>query len=303
GRLLGTSNLIESDKLKCVFATEAARVISTYHSYEEGLSLVKDIEPRLGTLDDAEMRIRALHRLGHIKYEAGLLYEAKSVFNAAMREADSIGAVSLWPPSAAHTHMLNVELGLYTEAGEVEAEVRKRIRAIEGGGYLVAQIATNNCMMHFDQNDHAKALASATEARAITEAFNVYKTNFIAAFEGLIHLERGHHSKADSIYNWILSASKNIHHGDVSYIEILKARLTMHRGDRIAAVDDLRKTINQYQTRDKVCLLRMQLELSRLLKGSSRHEARKLAKEVYETARSIGARPIAERADSLLLRI
>jgi hypothetical protein len=68
-------------------------------------------------------------------------------------------------------------------------------------------------------------------------------------------------------------------------------------------IDGIMQQVDEYANRDVVCRLRMECELARLMKDKDRSDARNIANRVFREASSINARPIAEKADALLLRL
>jgi hypothetical protein len=90
---------------------------------------------------------------------------------------------------------------------------------------------------------------------------------------------------------------------DLSHLEILISRARILRNKRDEGVARLLNALSEYADREVLCHLKIKCELARVLKSTDRNEARRHAKEVYEKASAIGARPLAERADSLLHRL
>lgn len=281
----------------------AARVHSLISSSTEAYTWVSDLSKDDDKNLNAEQRIRIKNLLGGILYDLGRLQESESVYRGTISEIERCGAVLMWPITANHLHMLLVEQGRYDEARRLASEIRSRVIGLDAVEESLATLAANEALMWFEMNEFR------TAAMVIAEGVkyplhNLWVQSALLSIDGLIALQQGRLNDAKMRAKFVrerLDAAGGIA-GDASYFEMLFYRVeainspeTAHR--RLSLV------IDQYGERDLTGRLRMQLELCRGLRTLSYKKARTLAKEVYETATRIGARPIADRADSLLHRM
>lgn len=124
----------------------------------------------------------------------------------------------------------------------------------------------------------------------------------ITALRGLIFVAQGRILEAQKCNDASRGgvARRGYRSGDVSSMEILNSRMHHRRGATIA-IEQLEAAIADYRERDLVCRLRM--ELARLLESTDRVQARVRATNVFVEATRSGARPLAETAAALLLRL
>ena len=295
---------VEEDAL--LAETMAARAHASVFSALEARTWVTHVRERMAVVTDHETVITLLTYLSSIAYDSGDLKEAFSLCCECLNEIEAVGAINFWPLTAAHTHVLCVEQGDYGQATALADEIEKRSRNLEAAHHAFSELYANCAIMHFEMDDFAQAEVFAEKSKQLySPNVNKWIRIGVDALRGLCLLERGVLSEAKDTANSIERElnEMRIRVGDTSHAEMLIARVNATCVNRSAAVTRLRDAIADYRDRDVVCRIRMQLELARLLKSIDKNAARAEAKQVYETARSINARPIAERADSLLLRL
>jgi hypothetical protein len=255
-------------------------------------------------LTDHELRIRVLSILGIIAYENGQLKRAHAFSQRALGEVDSVGAISLWPVIASHIHMLLVEQGSFVEALSLSSEMRRRVKSVDGVQVL-AILCANEAVMFYEMGKYGEASRIMNEGLQYLNRFDVAWPRIgILGLSGLIALEQGDLGKARTLGDEARARLDQLgmRASDVSSAEILIARLEATLRSRTVAIARLRSAIEDYRHRDLLCRLKMQLELARLLKPVDRDSGRHEATLVFEIARAIDARPIAERADAFLHR-
>lgn len=127
----------------------------------------------------------------------------------------------------------------------------------------------------------------------------------ITGLRGLIFLAQGRISEAQKCNDAARGGAARLGYrsGDISSMEIPNSRMHHRRGATGLAIEQLVAVIADYRERDVMCRLRMELELARLLKSTDRAKARVQANNVFIEATRIGARPLAEAADELQLRL
>jgi hypothetical protein len=213
--------------------------------------------------------------------------------------------MSLWPLAAAHTHMFLVEQGKYADADQLGAEIRTRAEEMSAIHALVV-LNANTAVKYYEMGDYPSCRQAAELALMNVERSESLPLKLsVLGILGLCALEQGHRNEAFTIAQSAITARGplQVRLTDSSYLEILLSRVDMLKTKPAEAIDRLRSALEYYADGDVVCRLRIQCELARVLKTTDRNEARRHAKEVYEKARAIGARPLADRADSLLHRL
>jgi tetratricopeptide (TPR) repeat protein len=282
----------------------AAHFHSTWVSAKEADEWVAPLRARLDDVDDHEQKLRILVALTGVAYAVGRLKEALNYADAAGNEIERIGAMNLWPVNAAYTHMLYVEQGRFTDAIRLRVLVKERLSNMFLD--ISSTVSANAALMHYERGDFAEALAEvAFGLSAAVNRQSAWTDLVLHGIQGLAALEMGD----------LTTAGRNADFGkaridtlgtrmtDLSYVEILIARVDTLRGRSPEAIARLGTAIQDYESRDKVCQLRMKLEQARLLRKEHRAVARTIAKEVYDNARQMNAVLIAEKADALLLRL
>src|SRR5690606_438179 len=91
--------------------------------------------------------------------------------------------------------------------------------------------------------------------------------------------------------------------GDLSYPEIFLARIGILEGRTDSAIERLEQVIRAYRNRDVCCRLRLEAELARILADSEPERASVLANTVKDQALRMGARPLVQKAETVLDRI
>jgi hypothetical protein len=282
-----------------------ARMHSLMNSASQAESWVAPLWNEAEDLLDHELRLRVRLLMGVILYEVGKLSEAETLHWQLLREIDSTGAISQYPLAAIHTHMLLVEQGKYTDAANLASIAKERVSGIDPVQYM-APLAANEAAMYYELGDLPRAATSANEAvRLSARTKAVWIETGCIGIRGLIAIAQDQMkdavAAADVAKRIIADCGKRV--ADVSHAEILISRVDSRLIGREAAASRLRAAIDEYQDRDILCRLRMEVELARVIKGPSRSEARNLANRVFREASRIEARPIAEKADALLLRL
>jgi hypothetical protein len=200
--------------------------------------------------------------------------------------------------------MLLVEQGSFVEASNLSSEMKRRVKSVDGVQVL-AILCANEAVMFYEMGKHGEAIRVMYEGLQYLNRFDVAWPRIgILGLSGLIALEQGDFAKARMLGDEAKSRLDQLgmRASDVSSAEILIARLEATLHGRTSAIARLRTAIEDYRERDLLCRLKMQLELARLLKPVDRHLGRRVATEVFEIARALDARPLAERADSFLHR-
>ena len=295
--------LSPSERLEAIVL--AARLHATIHSARSANTLVSELLSDVNAIGEHERRLRILAMIAAIQYEAGQLRDANLTHRRMLSDIQNIGAMSLWPIAACHMHMLLVEQGEYDEAETLASTVISRASDVDAIRELVA-LHANRAGMQFDLGQYDQArVSSQTAVRQIRRTTSVWSELGVLGVLGLSSLELGRSSEASEM---AASAQARIEQlgfraCDLSYPEMLIARVTVLHNKRDAAISRLVEAVCEYENRDVICQLRLKLELARTLKPVDRKEARRHAIEVYEKSHTIGARPIADRADSLLHRL
>lgn len=282
--------------------TLAARVKSVVYSSTSAQQWVASVRNALPQIEDHEVRFRIMGALGDIDYNTGKLVEAEVLERATLDGIKQVGAMNMWPLTASHVHMLLVEQGRYDEARVIHHEARNRAGTLESV-HTVATLCGNHASMLFEVGDLDGARECIKEGlECLSRVTSVWIQVELRGLEGLIALEQGRlqDAKAAAEFGKQKLDQLGMRVGDLSRLEILIARTDTLLGNRKAAEIRLRDAIYDYRDRDVVCRLRMQLELARMLKTTDKAAARQVASDVFTMARSINARPIAERAESLL---
>jgi tetratricopeptide (TPR) repeat protein len=282
----------------------AARGHSLLVSSLEGEKWVIEALDRGTAIPHNEAGIRIMGMFGTTLYEVGKLQAAEEMEFKAMAIAEEIGAINEWPLLAVHAHMLLVEQGKFDRAQQLALQIRHRVQG--EGSHALAALAANEAAMYYEIQDYAAAEELSSETlKHITTIQSIWIRLEILGLRGLIFLAQGRRREARISEEAARTGVKRLGYrsGDVSYIEILSSRLAILRGSPDEAISLLTAAIADYRHRDVVCRLRMQLELAKTLKSSNQNLARMHGNEVFTAARAIGARPLAEAADALLLRL
>lgn len=282
------------------FAVRAAISYSVTAADNWGESLRHAVEQS----SSPEFRVRALGVLCILEYAKGRMDVAETLVRSALDEIKKTGAMNMWPTHAGHLHMLLVEQGRYEEARRLSDEFNPEAESL-GAIQTLVTLAGNNACMYYDMGDFEKARQMWERARHyLARKVSVPLETQLNGLQGLCELELGHVHNAASIANGVQKRVSTLEGrmDDASHAEMLIARITHLHGDRNGAITRLRKRIQDYGDGDTSCRLRLQLELARLLRPIDKQESRNLANQVYREATAGNMRPIAERADGLLLR-
>lgn len=283
----------------------AARTHSLLTSSLEAEEWLKPWLEEMEKVEDVQTLINVLGPVSNVQYEAGDLMNAEKTQRLILQRMETAGVINEWPLVAQHLHMLLIEQGKYDEAKELNTEIRERAIAAEEP-YTRMTLTVNNAAMLYELQSYDEAGA------ACAEALELMSKNPPAWIEleligilGLVQLRQGQVSKAFENAERVERRLEQLGFlvCDTSYLHMLLCRVALLRGRPKAAVDRLKRAINEYSQREVICRLRMELELARTLKLSDRKEARSIANHVFEVAIQINARPLAEQADSLLLRL
>jgi hypothetical protein len=283
--------------------SNAVHAHSTVTSASQADEWAVVLRSRLSSIVNPELKIRVLAALTIVAYSIGRLTEAYDYAGTALQEINRVGAMNMWPTNAAHLQMLDVEQGRFSHAAAKYEEVKSRAGDNLG---ILATCCANAAMMHYVQGELERAMELAGFGlENLANRKSTWTELFLRGLSGLTALDLGDFAtaaaQAEFAKNRIDSLGTRI--VDISYAEILIARIDVINGRRRAAMTRLRQAINDYLDRDLICRLRMELELAKLLKPESREEAKRLAIEVYQRARASNAIVIAEAADSLLMRL
>ncbi|MGQ0814504.1 MAG: AAA family ATPase [Gemmatimonadota bacterium] len=283
----------------------AARVHSLVNSASEAEEWVAPVWNAVESFENHELKVRLRLLSAVITYEVGKLVLAEQLHRKLLADVEESGAISQYPVAAVHLHMMLIEQGKYDEAKDLSAQIRRRIPEIETV-YACAPLAANDGCMYYEVGDLHRAEIMASAALAYSARMKAVWIEIGGiAIKGLVAFDQGRLAEARDAATAGKRIISNFGHraADVSHLETLIYRVDSVCVDRESALQRLRDAVGEYHDRDVVCRLRMQLELARALKAIDRHAARREAKLVFEQATAINARPIAERADSLLLRL
>jgi tetratricopeptide (TPR) repeat protein len=284
----------------------AARLKSLVDSSVEAERWTMPVLAAARSIVDQERRIRVMSVLGAVTYEVGKLEKAEVLHRELLQHIEQIGAIKAWPLAATHLHMILVEQGRFNEAVALgtriqsRAEIRDAVhqRAVWGG---------NTATMLYEMGQYGLAEDTIQQATLHAEQVDaVFMKLEFYGLQGLIAMEMGKLLQAASCAEQgrDFLSRLGFRAADVSYLEILISRIDTLNNRRTDAILRLREAVDDYRERDVVCRLRIQLELAALLrKAGNINEARTQAKTVFHTASAIKARPIAEKADSLLTRM
>lgn len=121
---------------------------------------------------------------------------------------------------------------------------------------------------------------------------------------GLAHLGLGRLSKARECYASIQAYSTPDAGwcNDVSYLEILMARLAVVDGNQQSAERRLRQTVQDFWDRDFFCASRMRVEWIRLIASHSPHHALQESEKLRPYLINSNAIPLIERLDRIVAR-
>jgi hypothetical protein len=282
----------------------AAHFHSALVSATEADEWAAPLRDRLNEAHDHEQKLRILVALTGVAYAVGRLVEALRYADAASREIERVGAMNLWPVNAAYTHMLYVEQGRFTDAIRLRQTIQERLSDMFLD--IASTVSANAALMHYERGDFNYALEEV--AFGLSSAVNrqsAWTELVLHGIQGLAALETGDFTTAarNADFGRERIESLGTRMADMSYVEILIARVDTFRGRGEEALARLTKAIHDYESRDRVCQIRLKLEQARLLKKQNKAMARTIAKEVYENARQMNAVLIAEKADALLLRL
>lgn len=283
----------------------AARTYAAFKSAFEAEKWIADSTNDVLALEDAEIRIRSLMQIANVHYEAGKLTSAETILHGVQRQIETVGLINELPAVHAHLHMLMVEQGRFDEASTLYNAVTHQFKS-DDSIYANAIIAGNHAAMLYEIGDLVEAENILHDCLHNAAARgSIWITLEVKGLLGLIFLKTGRVAaalkSADSLLDRLGALPFSI--GDVSYLHMLLSKAAVIRGAQRVAVARLQSAIDQYAERDVVCRLRMELELARTLKASDKAQARARANSVFNEAALIGARPIADRADALLIRL
>jgi hypothetical protein len=276
---------------------------ATMTSASEADEWAEPLRAQMECIEDPEILVRVLTALTGVAYAAGRLREASTYASRAIEEINRVGAMNLWPMNASHAQMLNVEQGKFSEAEALYFEIKSRCSGVFD---IMATASANSAMMHYVKGEYAEAReVSAWGLTQLENRKSTWTELALRSLKGISSLELGDLNQAFASASYAQRqidslGSRNV---DLSYVEILIAKVAVIKGQRKSAIARLRSAIDDYVDRDLCCRLRMELELARILKPESRDNARVLAKKVSQTARSANAVIIGEGADGLLSRL
>jgi hypothetical protein len=283
----------------------AARAHSSVHSAVDANKIGTELAERVDSVCNHELRIRVLTALGGIAYESGDITRSEAIHLRALSEIKCVGAMNMWPMVATVTHMLMVEQGKYANANGLREEIEALAHSVDDH-YALAVLDGNTASMMYELGDFKGCEEYADRGRLSAERSNwVWIELGLTGLIGLCRIEQGDISGARAMADRGLSRLNQLpkRMADISYLEILIARITSMLKGRDAAVDRLSAAIADYSNREVICRLRMQLERANILKHSNKPFARREAKDVFEVARQANAFPLAERADRLIRRL
>ncbi len=299
----GTRNLLKPGGIESLMAAVRAQCHVT--SSRQATEWAAPLWQCLDNIPNAELRIAVWDVLGSVLFEHGQLPGAEMLHTRALAEIKKLGLANLWPFIAANLHVALIEQGKYDEANLIFSEFARQAFSHEAV-QTIGMIHANCAIMNYDIEQLDICERHIRQALDNFARFNsTWPTIGLKGMRGLIALEQGRLAEAKGAADWGSSKLRALgaRLGDQSWMEILIARVRWTAKKRDGALRGLKEAIDDYQHRDTLCRLRMTLEYARLLKGSDRTLARQHAKEVFETARAINARPLADRADSLLHRL
>lgn len=249
-----------------------------------------------------ELEIASHCTLGDVLVYVGELGAAASCYRHAESLAKQSGALLLLPRVYHNQGIVAVERGDYSHAlGLFQQASAMRSSAMADGH---AALSLANVYYELGEWDAASSWA---ERATGTSPYVPWWSHVVAhGFLGLCDLERGRLASArqhGKEVARVLDERGGQVMGDLSYPLILLARLESIENRTGGGVARLERAIDAYGNRETCCRLRLQAELARLLARSRPARARDIALIVREHALRMGARPLAERAQSVLHRV
>jgi hypothetical protein len=300
--LKAIADRVESSDGTLALAT-AVHGHATVTSASEADAWAAPLRGRLESIQEPELLVMALTALTGVAYAAGRLPEASVYADRAIAEINRVGAMNLWPINAAHAQMLHVEQGRFTEAEVLYLEIKSR-----AAGFLdvMATASANSAMMYYTKREFIQARdVCEWGLTQLKNRKSTWTELVLRSLSGISALELGDMNTAAACAHNAQSqidalGTRNV---DLSYVEILIAKVSSLNGRKQAAMKRLQAAIDDYIDRDACCRMRMELEYARMMKAESREIARSLARKVYDAARAANAVIIAEGADGLLSRL
>jgi len=271
-------------------------------SSSEAEGWAQELVLRCDDIEDHELRIHVLGVVGLVAYDSGHLSKADALHRRALAEIHEVGAINTWPLTASNHHMLLLELGKFDEAALLSTEINRRASVMDTPQTL-AVTAANDASMLYEVRRFSEAKAAVNKGLESDKRSNfVWVKLVLYGTAGLIAIEEGQLDRASELaeFGQTQIARMGFRVFDVSQMEILIARVASIRQKRAEAIERLQTAILEYHDRDLMCRVKMRLELARLLRPVDRSRARQEAADVFRIATAMGARPLAERADSFL---
>lgn len=263
---------------------------------DKGVQLARALQDPAGIASTLEGRALVNQLAGRVDRAYADYAEAYSVVHSADVRRFRTVMYNNWA-------VLRCEIGDFSGAEALLREAQAyAARDSEWRGYVVAEGNLASCA--FFSGDYNAAKRHAEEV-LVREAFSPwYNTAISLGIQGIIAIEAGLTSDVCMIENRLKAvlADRFPAASDISIADMFIARVLELKDDRDGALTYIKRRLEQCEHGDVFCRLRLQLELARLLLAQYPQQAVALARQVRERASEMEARPLLDRAESLLRR-
>lgn len=287
-----------------IFSTVSG-ITSAYRSAEEGLMYAaRAVNIAESACDNLYALATALRARAVCHFLLGSLEQAHRDIESACSLAERSALGSTLDCYLALGAIL-LDCGDYERAEAVMGKTIEMARE-EEERYKEVNIQGNLMLLHFERGDHTAACSAATELLESVRTTGHWWCEITAwAVLGLCALERGGLKEARRCGGEVerLFEGRDFWVPDISYVEMLLARLAAVEGRHATAVERLGDAIAAYEKRDVFCRSRLRLERARLLVRLDPQAAAREAGEVRALGESIGAPPLVVKADRVLARL
>ena len=253
-------------------------------------------------IGNAEVGIAAMIALGDVYVYAGRLAGASECYAMADECARSVGAIAFLPRLYHNRAIVALEAGVLDDALQLLGRASEASGdAAMATGFSALALAN----IHWERGNGDLARTAALEVLDARTEIPWWSRVVAHAFCGLVELEHGHLATASSHRTAILEQLEEVDFvfGDLSYPEILIARVATVEGRRSEAVARLARVIDAYGNREECCRIRLMVERARLLVPVDPAAALGVALEARRRAEVAGAGLSRERADAIVRRI
>jgi len=273
-----------------------------YVDADEGVGYALGAVRRSWKSGQSELEVAALMALGDAYVYAGCLASAEYCYYKAESHVRSIGSIAFLP--RLHHNQSIVAL----EKGESERALALLARADEASGDAALAegfSALSYANLYWERGQWNEARASAMKILDARAEIPWWSRAVAHGFAGLSELECGRLAKASRHRDAVLEELSRTGQvfGDLSYPEMLIARLASLEGRRSEAVARLSNVIDAYGNREACCRIRLLVERARLLAKTDPNAAYDAAVDARNRAAVAGAVPLRERAEAIIGRM